>query len=52
MTDGEGVAAEVHGVKAVIHDQLGAERIVDARAEDERLGGQEAAQAPARVLVA
>src|SRR5258708_3148233 len=52
MTDGEGVAAEVHGIEAVIHDQLGAERIVDAWAEYERLGRQEAPQAPARVLVA
>src|SRR5713226_5855327 len=50
MTDGEGVAAEVHGVEAVIHDPFGAELVVDAGSEDERLGRQEAAQAAARVL--
>ena len=34
VADGERVAAEVDGVEAVVHDELGAHGVVDARAED------------------
>ena len=52
MADGEGIAAEVDGVETVVHDQLGAHRVVHPRPEDVGRGGEETAQAFARILVA
>src|SRR5712692_6290613 len=52
MTDGERIAAEIHRVEAVVHDQLGAERVVHAWAKDIGPCGEEPAQAAAGVLVA
>src|ERR1700730_16882549 len=52
MADGEGVAAEVNGVVAVVHDELGAHWVVHARTKDIWLGGQQAPQTLAWVLVA
>src|SRR5256885_17022003 len=34
MADGEGVAAEVHGLEAVVHHQLSAHWVVDPRSEE------------------
>src|SRR6266481_6560473 len=51
MTDGEGVAAEVHGVEAVIHHELGAQRVVHARPEYIGLGLEEPPQPLAGILV-
>ena len=52
MADGERVPAEIDGVEAVVHDQLGPKRVVHAGPEYIRLGRQEAPKPPARVLVA
>src|SRR5256886_7311014 len=38
MADREGVAAEVDGLEAVVHDELSAHGVVDPRSEKERLG--------------
>ena len=52
VADGERVAAEVDRVEAVVHDELPAHRVIDARRKDVRLLRQQAAKALARVLVA
>src|ERR1700693_317852 len=49
VADGKRVAAEVHGLEAVVHDQLGAHRVVDARTEEEGLGIEQPAHASTRV---
>src|SRR6266446_7876737 len=51
MTDGEGVAAEVHGVEAVIHHELGAEWVVHARPKHVGLRREEPPQPLAGILV-
>src|SRR5712691_13104534 len=52
MADREGIAAEVHGIEAVVHHELGAEWVVDTRSEDVLLGREESPEPPARLLVA
>jgi len=52
VADGERIAAEVNGIKAVVHHQLPAHRVVDARGEDVRFFRQEPAQARTWRLVA
>ena len=52
VADREGVAAEVDGVEAVIHDELGAHGVVHPGGEDVGLGSQHPAQPPARRFVA
>ena len=49
VADGERVAAEVDGLEAVVHRELGALRVVDPGAEEERLGVEELAHARARI---
>src|SRR5205809_255502 len=49
--DGERVAAEVHGVEAVIHHELRAQRVVDARPKHVWLGREEPPQPLAGILV-
>src|SRR5207245_11379300 len=44
MADRERVAAEVHGVEAVVHDELRAHGVIDTRREDVRLFRQQPAQ--------
>ena len=38
VADGKGIAAEVDRLEAVVHDELGAHRVVYARPEQEWLG--------------
>src|SRR2546425_2201397 len=52
VADCERIAAEVDGVETVVHDQLGAERVVDTGPEDVGLGCKQPAQPPARLLIA
>jgi hypothetical protein len=51
VANGERVAAEIDRVEAVIHHQLSAKRVVDARAEDVGLRREELPQPLAGILV-
>jgi len=49
VADRERVAAEVDGLEAVVHHELGPHRVVDARSEEERLALEQLAHPHARM---
>ena len=49
MSDGEGVAAEVHSLEAVVHHQLGAHRVIDPGTKQEGLAVEQFPHAGARM---